>query len=179
MANQTSKIVWSVDTAGIVSTAPVTISKIIYYVNEHGDVAKLTYWDESSTPQDEQSAKTVTATAETRTFESTGNFDTDDVDVGDIIKIVASNSNNAGTYMVATNANDNTITVAAAQTVVADTSKTYAWKTWRPSEFLTLHGTKLTGDDQPIQVDFGNGFRVPNLCLESMTASGRMLIYLK
>lgn len=177
MANQTSQRIWSVDTVGIISTGPVVIDKIIYYVAEHGDVAKFTYWDESSTAQTTKSAATVSATASTRTLVSTGNFATADVDVGDIVKILASNSNNVGTYMVATNADNNTITVGAAQTILDDTSKTYAWKTWRPSEFLTLSGSKLDGDDTPVVFDFC-GFRVPNLCLESISANGRILIYL-
>ena len=177
MANQTTQRIWSVDTVGIISTGPVVIDKIIYYVADHADVAKFTYWEESATAQTTKSAATVSATASTRTLDSTGNFATADVDVGDIVKILASNSKNVGTYMVATNADNNTITVGAAQTILDHTSKVYAWKTIRPNEFITLHGSKLTDDDTPVEVCF-DGFRVPNLCLESISASGRILIYL-
>ena len=177
MANQTTQKVWELDTTGILTTSPVTIEKIVFYPALVTDTAAFHFWSEGEDPEYTKTNSTVTATASTRTFASTGNFATATVDPGDILKITASDSKNVGTYLIATNADNNTITVASAQTVTDDTTKVYGWKTWRPFEFVTLVGSTLTGDLTPIESYF-DCYRINNLALTTLSANCRVLVYL-
>ena len=177
MANSQSQKTWVLDTAGIISLTPVVIEKIIWYPNATGNSVKFSCWSESDTAAATKTNQTVTATASTRTFSSTANFAADASDVGKVIKIIGSSSKNAGTYLIASNADANTITADAAQTVEDDTTKVYSWKTWTPWEFVTLRGSGVTDDKSAVEMDF-DGYWVPNLIMDDLAASGKVLILL-
>ena len=191
MANVTKGNPLYVDTEGVISTIPLTIKKIVLKPSATGDAATFTYWVESDTPlttYGTRADKTVTITASSGTFASTTNFETDSIDVDQIFKVVKSSTgNNIGTWQIASNADDNTITVdkpatvlGGTPTVTDGTSSILTWYVWDTRYLLTIKGSGVTNDTGLVQVDFPNGgFRVPNLAMNTLSTSAVLYIYLE
>jgi hypothetical protein len=193
MANITSGNPIIVDTEGIISTVPLRIQSILLKPNATGDAATFTYWLESDntvTTHGDMKAKTVTVTASSGTFSSTANFETDNINVNQIVKVYSTSSaKNIGYWQIATNADDNTITVdlpaavygGKVATLENDTSGTYSWKVWDSRFFTIIRGSGIAGDTSLAHLPLGDytGFFVPNLAMHTLSTSAVLYIYLK
>ena len=176
---------------GVISAAPLVIQAIVLKPSGDGDAASFVFWNESDSPvttYGTMNNKTVTATASTKTFASTGNFETDSINAYQIIKIHATSSgDNIGTYQIATNADDNTITVTnpasifgQAVTLADDTSEIYSYRVWDTHPLITLKTSGITSDKGEVQKDWGpKGFRVPNLAMNTLSSGAVAYIYLR
>ena len=190
MSNVISGNPFYIDTEGIISTVPLRIKSIVMKPNATGDAATFTYWVESDSAitNGTKTAATTTVTAATGTFASTGNFPTANVNPNQILKVThTSSANNIGYWQIATNADNNTITVdipAAVYglqipTLTNDTSKAYHWVIRDPREFAIIRGSGLAGDTSILQMDFGNtGVWVPNLAMHTLSTSAVLYVYL-
>jgi hypothetical protein len=173
---------------GIVSTIPLRIQKIILKLSAAGDAATLNYWLESDTVADSGTAEDLTVTASSGTFAANNAFTTALVDPFNIIKFsISESAKNLGTYQIATNADNDTITVGkdtnvyggGAVTLENDTTNRYTWKVWDPRLFMIIKGSGITGDIGMAQVDFGDrGFWVPNLAMNTLSTNAVLYIYL-
>jgi hypothetical protein len=176
---------------GIVSTIPLRIQKIILKPAATGDAATLNYWLESDTVADSGTAEDLTVTASTGTWAASNAFTTALVDPDNIIRTYISESaKNIGVWQIATNADNDTITVdiqasplgGGVATLENDTANRYTWKVWDPHLFLTIKGSGMTStgaDLSLVQVDFGDrGFWVPNLAMNTLSTSAVLYIYL-
>lgn len=191
MANIIDGNPWIISVEGVISTIPVRIQKIILKQAATGDAATLNYWLESDTAADSGVGEDLTVTASTGTFAANNAFTTALVDPFNIIKFSNSESGkNLGYYQIATNADNNTITVGLDTNVYGgnvatlgnDTTNGYTWKVWDPRLFMIIKGSGMTStaaDLSLVQVDFGDrGFWVPNLAMNTLSSSAVLYIYL-
>lgn len=173
MANDITRNPIHIDTAGVITTQPLWIKKIVLVPTATTGTAVLKYWeeDEGSVRATMQN-KTASGT-DADTLTSTGNFEAAEAVVTDAIKIYASSTgNNLGTWAI-TVVTDNAIDVAPA-TLTTEASSTYSWKTYASYPLASLN----TATFPPQQMDFdGVGFHVPNLMVTTLT-SGKVYIYL-
>jgi len=180
-----------IDTEGIISVLPLCIRKILWQPASTGNATTFTYWVESDAPVTTfgiRNAQTVSVTAATNTFVSATNFETDSINVDQIMRVLnTSSGDNIGYWQIATNANDNTITVdkpaqvyGQSVTLADDTSEIYSWRVWDNHSLITIKGSGITGDTGLVSLDFYDyGYWVPNLAMNTLAASGVVWIYLK
>ena len=190
MSNVTTGNPLVIDTEGVISAVPLVIRGILLKPNATGDSATFTYWYESDDPitNGDKKGQTVSVTASSGTFSSTGNFPTDNVNPNQIMRVIhTSSGNNVGYWQIATNADNNTITVDnPAQvlrqpvTLTDDTSKIYTWKIWEPRILTVIRGSGLTGDTSLNYIPFDDGgVWVPNLAMHSLSTSAVLYVFLK
>ena len=189
MANDTTGNPLYLDTEGIVSVRPLVIKKIIWKPNATGEATTFTYWATSEDPitNGTKNAVTTTVTASTGTFASTGNFPTANVNPNQVLVVSKTSSgDNIGIWQIATNADNDTITVDKPATIFGqsvtladDTTESYSWKIFDVHTFLTVQGSGITGDTGLVQIDFLNGgITLPNLAMHTLSASGVAYIFL-
>jgi hypothetical protein len=134
--------------------------------------------------------KTLTVTASTGTFVCNTFFERDNISADQIMKVTATSSGkNLGYWQIATNADDDTITVdlplatyGQNTTLADDAAGVYSWKVWDNYNFLTIKGSGMTStaaDLSLVQVDFNGGFWVPNLAMNTLSSNAVLWIYLK
>lgn len=141
---------WVLDTLGIISTVPIRLRKVVLIAKNNRDVAIFYDWFTSDTPTLAETNASLTVTGQTMT--STGNFTSATVNPGQIIVITQTETrNNEDTFLINTNANDNTITVHAAQDPTEESTKVYNYNVFEAREAIRL---KATFDDQTVQMDF-------------------------
>ena len=191
MANVVNGNPLVIDTEGIISTVPLTIQSILLKPNSAGDSATFTYWLESDstvTTYGDLVGKTVTVTAATGTFESTANFEEDNININQILKVYSTSSaKNKGYWQIASNADDDTITVDLPAAVYGkfttlenDTSGTYSWKVWDPRVFAVIRNSGISGDTSLAHLKFGDrGIFVPNLAMHTLSTSAVLYIFLR
>jgi len=182
MANYTGPgRTWKLDTAGIITEKPVLIQKAIIYPNSAGDSALFVSWDNGSTPTQTKTNETMTS-VNGQEFESTGNWPTTTINPGQIVKFTGtSTGNNERTFLIATNADNNNITVDAAQDPTEEDGKIYNWKVYEPvTEFkIQSPGTEVIA----WEIDFaGHGHRrgryFPNLAMDDLSASAVVHLFI-
>lgn len=170
MTNAITKRTYVLDTTGVISKTPICLRMAIFFPNNKGDQVTFVSWDESATPDTTMVSKTVTASATDPSFTSTGNFETAEVSVGDIIKIYESDSGeNLDSWLVAVRDSDDKITVDSFPTVTADAGAVYSWKIWTPYtsfKFLAQNIEEVTE-----VYDFGDkGYWFLNLAMDTLSS---------
>lgn len=183
MANVLNQRTITIDTEGIISLVPICIRKATIICNAAADAAIFTFWSVDATAASTKTAETVTVTASTNTFASTGNFATATINPSQIMKISNTATNeNLYTFQIATNADNNTITTDATNsyhgTVTDDTSQLYSWKVWTPYTAFTI---KSPGTENVSwEVDFGDkGYWFPNLAMHTLSTSATLELLVK
>ncbi len=170
---------WIFDTAYVLIDRPIKVEKVVLYPNAAGDAAVFTSYNPEATPKATMDYKSVTVTGG-NTIASTGNFETAEVAAGDIIKIYSSDTgNNKGNFLVSARDNDNQVTIGGSEwdttPLSNEASKYYSWKTITPYTSVPLLGP--TTDTCEVQLDWGEGFWVPNLILKTLSTSAKVYIY--
>ena len=175
MANAQTMKVWRIDTEGILYTRPVAITRVVLYPSAAGDAATLASWDESATKKATMANKTVTTTL-TTTITSTGNFETAEVAVNDIIRITqTSTGKNIGYYQVGTRSSDDEIIVDSANALTNEASKVYSWWTLTPQTVIPL---LAQATEKAVEYAYDGLLRLPNLAISGISASAVVYIYL-
>lgn len=174
MANDKTTRTWILDTAGIITDRPVLITKaIIYPAQAAGITAVFRSWEPSSTPELAKLDVSCTVTG-TNQIASTGNFPTASVDPGDVLVITRSkeSGNNLGAYLIATNADNNTVTLDAANALTNEV-KIYDFNVFTPVTQFTLlaPGTEVQAFEMDFSSPVGFGRVFPNLAMDDLTAS--------
>jgi hypothetical protein len=191
MANDTSREIFYIDQPGIISIDPLVVVKICMTQATTGSSVTFVTWrsEDTAITNGAKADVTTTVTASSGTLVSVGNFPTANVNPFQIIKITNTSSNkNLGKFMIATNADDDTITVYhplsvhGGQTTVVedDAAGSYCWKIIDTATEFKMKGTGVTNDTCLFQMDFGpQGFWFPNLAIHTMTASAVVYIFNK
>jgi len=175
MANTYNGSMWVLDTVDVISTTPVIIKKIVLVPNATSDAATFVSWGAQSTPELSVRSATIT-TSGANTAASTGNFTTANVDPLDILTITkTSTGNNIGSFIILTNADNNTVTVTAGD-LTNDTAAVYDYHINTPytSAYIEANNTDVV----PAEMDFGNGRQFKNLALSVLATSAVVYIYL-
>lgn len=180
MANNTTGLVWVLDTVGIITQTPVCVQRAVLKPNAASDVADFRYWYQGATDTTYINATTggaTTTTSGTNTITSTGAFTAANVVIGDVIDITSSSSgNNKGRYGVITRSSDNAIVVSG--TLTDESDKTYDWKIYNGYQAIYLPAG--VSDASGTTIDFGDEGRLfPNLFLYVLTTSAKVYLYLK
>jgi hypothetical protein len=190
MANDTTKEIFYIDEPGIISITPLVIVKICMTQATTGSACTFVSWrsEDTAITNGTGTDATTTVTAASGTFASTANFPTANVNPLQIIKITNSSSNkNLGRFMIASNADNNTITVyhpvlvnGQSTALADDTAGSYCWKILETSTEFKMKGTGITNDTCLFQMDFGQeGFWFPNLAMHTLTTSAVVYIFNK
>ncbi len=185
MANSTYGKVWIVDTIGIITRNPITIQTVVMFPNTAADVASLYYWDTSDTISGgvggSDSINTDISGNDTITVDSGTKLPSTITD-GSIFELVHSNglTANLNVPMLVQTAGNNTVVVVHkipdATKWTNEANVHYGWKTYQNR--LAFHLISSAQKDQVV-INFGpNGFRFPNLALETITSAGNTKIYL-
>ena len=175
MANTFNGNTWILDTVDVISTKPVIIKKIVLIPNAAADAVTFVSWGAQSTPELAVATATTTASG-ANTLASTGNFATANVDPLDILTITKSNTgNNLGSFIILTNADNNTVTVTAGD-LTNETASVYDYNIYTPytQAYIKSPGTEV----MMTELDFGDGREFKNLALSVLTASAKVYIYL-
>ena len=175
MANTFNGNLWILDTVDVISTSPVTIKKMVLVPNAGGDAVTFSCWSEQSTPELAVYTATVTASG-ANTLASTGNFASASVDPGDIVTITKSDTgNNLGSFIVLTNADNNTVTVTAGD-LTNEVGAVYDYTVHTPytQAYIKSPGTEV----MMTEIDFGSGREFKNLVLSAIGTSAKVYVYL-
>lgn len=168
MSNATSGLVWTVDTVGLLTDAPVKIRRIEFWPNTAADTVTFKCCDfGSATEKTTLSGKT--ATVATNAITSTGNFVTGNVAAGDGLRVKrTSTGNNVGNYYVVSRDSDDAVTVSYS-TMTNETSKVYDIAIYTPRLVSVI---KTAGTEKlPYVQDFGDGIWVPSLICSTISSS--------
>jgi len=174
MANVSNQQIFTWDTIGVYVPGPFKARKFLLYPAAAGDACELKTCNLQSI-KSEKYSQTCTVTANNQ-IASTGNFTAASVAVGDVIQIYASNSLNVGWYIVATRADDNTITVVGTP-LQNDAGKVYSWRVYTGFSAGTILTQATTKKQEPL--DFGDrGYDFPGgLGLLSLSATAKLYIW--
>lgn len=178
--------VWTIDTAAsVISDEGLWIRKITLEPNAAGDSAVFNFWDLSgkyAVGAGTYNAGLIAATISgTNTFTmASGTNLPNTVRDGDIFKITGSDgaAANVNTTNVVTSAGNNTVIVSTTAGWTDEAAKYYSFESYpyRPAFKLISQATTLKEVDR----DFGGkGFWVPNLIIETLSASAVCKIYLR
>jgi len=186
MANSTYGNVWVADTIGIITRNPIWVRKVVLIPNAHTDEATFYYWDTSDViatgvGSEPEIDGDITGN-NTLTLDSGTSLPSTITD-GSIFEIVKSTdaAANVGKPMVIKTAGNNTAVVIhkipAADQWTNETNKRYGWKTYQNRLAFKMLSQATTA--LPAVLDFGpNGFRFPNLSLETITTEGSTKVYI-
>ena len=173
------ELFWVLDTEGIISKTPICLRRAIIYPNAAADAATFKTWNENGTPELTKWLVTGTITS-TDTVTSTGNFPTASVDPGDIIKISAGSgaAANVDTFLIDTNADNNTIVVHNDPLMTNEATKVYSYKIWTPTVAFKIEspGTEVIN----WEIDFGEKGRwFPNLAMDDLSTSAIVHLHIR
>lgn len=175
MANDLTVNPWIVNTCGVLSTTPVRLQKATLVLNAEADTAVFVTWDPGATKKATMTNQAVTVTS-TTTIASTGNFETGEVAVGDIIKITnSSTGNNLTTGVISARSDDNTVVLMDGNALTNEADKTYSWWTLTPQVAFTLKAPET--EKMIISLDWPQGIWLPNLALQSLSTSAVCYLY--
>jgi len=186
MANSTYGKVWVADTIGIITRKPIWVRKVVMIPNAHSDAATFYYWDKSDTIatgcSESGGINGDITTNNTLTMDS-GSLLPAAITDGSIFEFTHSNGSalNLNKPMVIKTAGNNTVVVIhkipAADQWTNEINKHYVWKTYQNRLAFRLL-SQATYAKQEV-LDFGpNGFRFPNLALETITTEGSTKVYI-
>jgi hypothetical protein len=184
MTNVLNQKTITIDEEGIISTVPICLRKATIIVNAAADAATFAFWNESDTAVSSKVGQTTSVTASSRTFSSTGNFPTATINPSQIIKVsYSATAENLYTMQIATNADNNTITVDPVTTyhgtITDDTNQAYSWKVWNSYTAFTIKAPSGTPKVNH-EVDFGDkGYWFPNLAMHTLSTSATLELLLK
>ena len=167
---------WKLDTLGIISKTPVRLRKVTFFGKNNRDECILYEWYRSDTPT--LAVINASLTATTQIMTSTGNFTSATVNPGQIIEVTkTSTGNNEDTFLITTNADNNTIIVADAQDPTEEATKVYNYNIYEAREAIRL---TATSDDQTVEMDFNEpaGRFFQNLALGKIDTAGYSYIRL-
>jgi hypothetical protein len=172
MGNDITRNPIYIDTAGVVTTGPIWIKKIVLVPTATTATAVLKYWEE-----DEESvrvhmkSKTASGT-DSNTLTSTGNLTSANAVATDAIHIYESSTgNNIGTWEISV-AGDNDKCDVLPATLTTESDKTYSWKVYASYPLASLNNATFP----PCQMDFNPPQKVPNLMVTTLT-TGTLYIY--
>ena len=184
MSNSTYGKVWVADTIGIITREPVWIRKVVMIPNAHSDAAAFYYWDTSDTIATgvggSASINTDISGNDTITVDSGTQLPSTITD-GSIFELVHSNglAANLNRPMLVQTAGDNTAVVIhkIPDEWTNEANIHYHWKTYQNRMAFSILSQATTA--MQAVLDFGpNGFRFPNLALESITTAGSTKVYI-
>jgi hypothetical protein len=177
MGNDLTRRLWVLDTApAILTDIPVIIRRVVLFPAAAADILALNSWD-AGVPATSSSG-TVTITSTNIITEAGGTLFPNTYRDGDIVKITAVGSGTAANKQTCllTTTGDNAH-VDVAQTLANDTAKVYSWE--RYAYYLQIYLRGGASDASAVTIDYGDsGLSVPNLILETLTASAVAHIYL-
>lgn len=183
MANYTGPgRTWVISEAGIITEKPVLIEKAIIYPNAAADTALFVCWHNGDTPTQTVTNGTMTS-VNGQEFEATALWPTATINVGQIVKFTkTSTRNNERTFLVATNADNNNITVDVAQDPTEEDGKIYNWKVYEPVVAFKIlsPGTEAVA----WEIDFtgfgksGRGRYFPNLAMDDLTSGAIVHLFI-
>lgn len=184
MANTLNRLTYTINVEGIISLHPVWVRKVVIFPSSTADKAVFVFWNEGDSPVSTKNGETVTVTASSKTFASSGNFEQTDINPDtQIIKInYSATDENLYTMQIATNANNNTITVDALNsyhgTITDDSSEIYSWKVWDSHVAFTI---KAPGTEKfSWELDFGDKGRwFPNLAMRTLSSSATLELFMR
>lgn len=171
----------TITAAGIISSTPIVIKKIVLYPAGAGKVATFYYWNQG-VPEGVVDAATTTVSS-SNTVTSTGNFTAalgtqyGVIQFGGNCKTSAgvASANAYATRMIATVSSDNAITVLPA-TLTDEVAGVYSWKTYEP-----IAGPKLISpgtDTVTEEIDYGDHWlSLPNLILGVLDSGATVHLY--
>ena len=160
---------WVLDTTGIITQVHIRIRRVVWHVNNDGDQLALKTWDESDTPTQAKTSATMDS-VNVQEFESTGNWPQSTINPGQIVKFTkTSTGNNERAFLIATNADNNNITVAAAQDPDEEDGEIYNWNVFeaRDAIYAMSQGADYTYLVFEAHERAGRFF--PNLCLSTLS----------
>lgn len=163
-----------IDTAGVVTTLPLWIKKIVLVPATNSSAATLKYWIEYPGAEDVHKQNIVTDASAAGVLTSTGNFVTTTLTVTDAIHIYKSSTGlNLGVFEISANTDNNHVhTLPLTATDAADA--VYSWKVYTSYPLTVMSTTAFPN----YEIDFkGKGFYVPNLMVTVLT-TGLLYIYL-
>ena len=183
MSNSSYGKVWIADTLGIITREPITIQTVVMFPNAAADVASFYYWDRSDTISGgvggSHSVNTDISGNNTITVDS-GAYLPSTITDGSIFELVHSDGlavNLNREMLVHTGGSDTAVVIHKIPDQWTDEANVhYHWKTYQNR--LAFHLISSAQKDQVV-INFGpNGFRFPNLALESITSAGSTKVYL-
>lgn len=166
---------WVLDTAGMLSTTPVWVRKILYVPNAASDDILLKEWD----PETALAAGTkyiqTGSIASNNQLTSTGNLPSTIVD-GSVFRITASSGAAANIdYHVVETAGDNDKIVVHDDDWTDESSKIYSWTTYLTHPAMVYKAG--ASDESPIRDSWSPPKRFNNLTLETIDG-GTLYVYL-
>ena len=179
MSNSTYGRIWKCDTVGMLKAGPVVVKKVVFVPNNTGDQVLLTYFDRGS--EITLGCNTTFGTSYTGAVSSTdtltissGSILPSNVIDGSVFEITRTEGVNANIPALVKTAGTNTVVVVWDDPWTDETSSyNYEWKTYTSYDFLKAFGN--TKDTIPF--DFGNGFTLPNLSVETISGGAYVYIY--
>jgi len=170
------------DTVGIVSKTPIVVKAICFYPNAAADAILFNWWDESNPLSGSNIAFTATASSGTVTNTDTA------ADVmtsaafpdGAVIKVIdSSGSASYKTYHLIGTAGDDDRFVITPTSTWGDESSTYYHVTAYPARAaFQFKQPKDTNENSQWFAFGGDGLRLPNLTLETISSTCSAIVYI-
>lgn len=177
MANSTAHAgFWYIDTPGVLLTTPTKIKSIVLVPAAAADTAVFVSWDPGATKHSTMTNKTIASIASAKTITSTGNFTAANVSAGDILQFTGTSdgTDQNATVIIDSRDSDNAVTIETGNTLTNRASPFYgSWWTLTPTKSIELLAAATEKQVPVVYRDIS----VPNLALQSITASARVYIY--
>lgn len=179
MANVLTKRIFSCDSLGIISPAPIVVRAIMFYPDAVDDAFQLKWWDEDN-PTTIVKGVTYTITTSTDdTITSTGNFTNAWAD-GNVIKCLKTTGSDTRVYGLIKTAGDNNAIVIHLSPFTTEASKVGNFANYPTYNAFRGHVDKAADTEYSMWFPFpGNGFEFPNLALDSLSSSAAVDIYVE
>lgn len=185
MANSTYGNTWYCDTVGIITKGPVCIKAICFCPNQQADAIQFNWWDEANPIATSKKFVGSVTTTSTTTFTdaATGGVLTSIYADGAVMRLFPPNlgggngSSANHTYHLITTAGDNNAIVVASSLTNEETKSQLieAYPARVAFKFKQPNDT----NEQSLWFNFGgDGLRLPNLTLETISSSCSAIIYI-
>ena len=185
MANAFYGHAYYCDTVGIISKTPITVKAICFYPNQQADAIQFNWWDEANpvaTTKKFVPSITITGTT-TITDADTGGVLTNAYADGDVLKLFPAgefggNGSAANhTYHLIAMAGDNNVIVTAASLTNEDT-KSQKLESY-PARVAFKFKQPNDTNERSMWFPFGGqGLRLPNLTLETISSTCSAVVYI-
>lgn len=178
MANVLTKRIFTVDSLGIISPAPIIVKAINFYPNAVDDAFQLKWWDEDDNDLDSGLCTyTVTVSTDNTVTATTNVFPNTWVD-GAVVKCIHTTGSDASKYGLIQTAGNNTAFVTWGAPFTTEASKKGKWQCYPTYNAFRGHAPKAADTEYSMLFTFGgNGFEFPNLALDSISTSAAIDIY--
>jgi hypothetical protein len=170
------------DTVGIISKTPITVKAICFYPNQQADAIQFNWWDESNPLAGSNIAFTATASTGTVTNASAS------ADVmtsaafpdGAVVKVIDSSgaAGNKTYHLIGTAGNDDRFVVTPTA-LWADEATIYYHVTAYPARAAFQFKQPYDTNELSMWFTFGgDGLRLPNLTLETISSTCSAIVYI-